>query len=358
MEALMKRSLLLALLATLPIGLALAAQPAGAQMREPAVALGREPGIALGREPYGIGLEGFAYPYPVQMLPLVNDGEQVRMAYMDVQPAAPNGRSVLLLHGRNFPSSYWAPVIKTLSEAGYRVVVPDQIGFGKSSKPVTDLHFDTLARNTLALMDHLQIAKFDIVAHSLGGMLGVRIVRAFPERVAHLLLAAPIGLEDYRLYVPPTPTEKILENEDRLTAEGYRKQLETNYSLKLPPEQVTPFIDARFNIKGSSEYPRWLRAFVNSAQMIYREPVVHEIPSIALPTLFVMGEDDHNAPGKPNAPETLRPKMGQNADLAKALAAKMPNAKAEVIPGVGHLVFLEAPTRFNELMLGFLAGKS
>jgi pimeloyl-ACP methyl ester carboxylesterase len=307
------------------------------------------------REPYGIGLEGFAYPYPVSMLPLTNDGEPVRMAYMDAAPAQPNGRVVVLLHGRNFPSSYWAPVIRTLNDAGYRVVVPDQIGFGKSSKPSTDLHFDTLARNTIALLDHLQIARADIVAHSLGGMLGVRIARAYPDRIGHLLLAAPIGLEDYRLYVPPTPTEKILENEDKLTAEGYRKQLETNYSLKLPPDQVTPFIDARFNIKGSSEYPRWLRAFVSSAQLIYREPVVHEIPLITQPTLFIMGADDHNAPGKPNAPEALRPKMGQNAELAKALAARMPNAQAEVIPNTGHLVFLEAPAKFNELILGFLA---
>jgi pimeloyl-ACP methyl ester carboxylesterase len=306
-------------------------------------------------EPYGIGLEGFAYPYPIDMLPLTNDGEPVRMAYMDVAPAAPNGRVVVLLHGRNFPSSYWAPVIKTLNDAGFRVVVPDQIGFGKSSKPTADLHFDTLARNTIALLDHLGIAKADIVAHSLGGMLGVRITRAYPDRVGHLLLAAPIGLEDYRLYVPPTPTEKILENEDKLTADGYRKQLEVNYALKLPPDQVTPFIDARFNIKGASEYPRWLRAFVNSAQMIYREPVAHEIPLISQPTLFIMGADDHNAPGKPNAPEALRPKMGQNADLAKALAAKMPNAGAEVIPNTGHLVFLEAPAKFNELMLAFLA---
>jgi pimeloyl-ACP methyl ester carboxylesterase len=234
-------------------------------------------------------------------------------------------------------------------------VVPDQIGFGKSSKPSADLHFDTLARNTIALLDHLQIAKADIVAHSLGGMLGVRIARAYPERVAHLLLAAPIGLEDYRFYVPPTPTEKIIETEDKLTADGYRKQLEVNYSLKLPPDQVTPFIDARFNIKGSSEYPRWLRAFVNSAQMIYREPVVHEIPLITEPTLFIMGADDHNAPGKPNAPEALRPKMGHNAELAEALAAKMPNAHAEVLPNAGHLVFLDAPAKFNELMLAFLA---
>src|SRR5207247_822508 len=148
---------------------------------------------------------------------------------------------------------------------------------------------------------------------------------------------------------------KILENEDKLTAEGYRKQLETNYALKLPPEQVTPFIDARFNIKGSAEYQRWLRAFVSSAQMIYREPVVHEIPLITQPTLFVMGADDHNAPGKPSAPEALRPKMGQNAELAQGLAARMPNAKAEVIGSVGHLVFLEAPEKFNQLMLAFLA---
>src|SRR5438552_17211632 len=151
------------------------------------------------REPYGIDLEGFAYPYPVKLLPLVNDGEQVRMAYMDVAPAQPNGRIVVLLHGRNFPSSYWAPVIKTLNEAGFRVVVPDQIGFGKSSKPSGELHFDTLARNTIALLDPLQIPNADIIAHSLGGMLAVAIARAYPDRINHLVLTAPIGLEDYRI---------------------------------------------------------------------------------------------------------------------------------------------------------------
>ena len=306
------------------------------------------------REPYGIALEGFAYPYPVHLLPVVNDGEQLRMAYMDVPPAQPNGRTVVLLHGRNFPSSYWAPVIKMLSEAGFRVVVPDQIGFGKSSKPIGELHFDTLARNTIALLDHLKIDKAEIVAHSLGGMLGVRIARAFPDRVAHLVLTAPIGLEDYRLYVPPIPTEKIIETEDKLTADGYRKQLQTNYAIKLPAEAITPFIDARFNIKGSPDYSRWLRAFVSSGQMIYREPVAHEIALITEPTLFIMGAADHNAPGRPNAPEALRAKMGENAELAKALAAKMPNARAEVIPDTGHLVFLEAPEKYKELVLGFL----
>ena len=287
-------------------------------------------------------------------MPLVNDGEPLRMAYMDVAPAQPNGRTVLLLHGRNFPSSYWEPVIRTLADAGFRVIVPDQIGFGKSSKPAGELHFDTLARNTVALLDHLQIAKTEIVAHSMGGMLAVRIARAYPDRVAHLVLTAPIGLEDYRQYAPPTPTEKILENEDKLTAEDYRKQLQVNYAIKLPPEQVTPFIDARFNIKNSAEYPRWLRAFASSAQMIYREPVVSEIPLVTQPTLFIMGADDHNAPGKANAPEALRGRMGQNAALARSLAALMPDAHAEILPNTGHLVFLEARAKYDELLLGFL----
>jgi pimeloyl-ACP methyl ester carboxylesterase len=320
-----------------------------------AFALSFAPSYAAEREPYGIGLEGFPYPYPVNLLPLVNDGEALRMAYMDIAPAQPNGRVVVLLHGRNFPSSYWAPEIKVLNEAGYRVIVPDQIGFGKSSKPTGELHFDNLARNTMTLLDHLGVAKTEIVAHSMGGMVAVRIARAWPDRVNHLVLAAPIGLEDYRMYVPPTPTEKIIENEDKLTADGYRKQLENNYSPKIPPEAITPFIDARFNIKGAADYQRSLRAFVSSGQMIYREPVVHEIPLIAVPTLFIMGADDHNAPGRPNAPEALRPKMGQNADLAKALAAKMTNGHAEVIENAGHLVFLDAPDRFNTLMLPFLA---
>jgi len=289
------------------------------------------------------------------MLPLTNDGEQLRMAYMDVAPAQPNGRVVVLLHGRNFPSSYWAPVIKTLSDAGFRVVVPDQVGFGKSSKPTGELHFDTLARNTIALLDHLQIAKTDIVAHSLGGMLGVRIARAYPDRINRLVLAAPIGLEDYRIYVPPTPTEKILENEDKLTAEGYRKQLENNYSPKIPPEQITPFIDARFNIKGASEYPRWLRAFVSSAQMIYREPVVHEIPLISGTHAVHHGRRRSQRAGQAERAGGVAAQDGPERRPCEGARGQMPNASAEVIANAGHLVFLDAPVKFNELMLAFLA---
>ena len=278
------------------------------------------PSFTLAAEPYGIGLEGFAYPYPVTILKLPSTSEELRMAYMDVKPAGPaNGRAVLLLHGRNFPSSYWEPAIKALTGAGYRVVVPDQVGFGKSSKPLAELSFDDLARHTAYLLDQLHLDRVDVVAHSLGGMLGVRFTRSYPARVDRLLLEAPIGLEDYRVYVPPVTTERLLQIEDALDADGYRRQLVTNYSLTLPPDQVTPFIESRMNIKGAADYPRWLRAFVNTYQMLYREPVVYDYPLIAQKTLFIMGANDHNAPGRPYAPENVRGKLGENAKLAHAV---------------------------------------
>ena len=79
----------------------------------------------------GIGLEHIEYPYPVHYLDLTIEGQPLRMAYMDVAPAAtPNGKTVVLLHGKSFSGDYWAHTIATLTGQGYRVIVPDQLGFG------------------------------------------------------------------------------------------------------------------------------------------------------------------------------------------------------------------------------------
>ena len=93
-----------------------------------------------------ITLEGVKYPYAGKFFPIHTEGQDIKMAYMDVAPTGTaNGKTVILFHGKNFGGYYWGNVIKALTAIGYRVVVPDQIGFGKSSKPFIHYSFHQLA---------------------------------------------------------------------------------------------------------------------------------------------------------------------------------------------------------------------
>ena len=85
---------------------------------------------------YGQELQGFQYPHPLKHFSFDSQGESLQMGYMDVSPSSkPNGRTAVLMHGKNFCGATWDDSIKALSSAGYRVVVPDQIGFCTSTKP-------------------------------------------------------------------------------------------------------------------------------------------------------------------------------------------------------------------------------
>ena len=86
-------------------------------------------------KPGSITSEDVDYPYPSKYLPLTLYGQDVRMAYMDVAPAGtPNGHTVMLFHGNNFAGFYFGNIIEALRKEGFRVIVPDQIGYGRSSK--------------------------------------------------------------------------------------------------------------------------------------------------------------------------------------------------------------------------------
>ena len=152
--------------------------------------------------PAGLNLENIEYPFPVRYIHSLQ-GEALKMAYMDVPTEKPNGKTVLLLHGKNFNGAYWEQTAKDLSRNGYRVVIPDQIGFGKSSKPQRIQYtFQLLAQNTRAVLDSLDIRTAAVLGHSMGGMLATRFALMYPARVEKLILENPIGLEDWKVKVP------------------------------------------------------------------------------------------------------------------------------------------------------------
>ena len=127
---------------------------------------------------YGPQLEGFDYPWPVSHFSFASQGETLEMAYMDVKPPAPNGKTAILLHGKNFCAATWQDTIAVLRDAGYRIIAPDQIGFCKSSKPKHyQFSFQQLAGNTRALIAALGLNRVTMFGHSTGGMLGMRYAR-------------------------------------------------------------------------------------------------------------------------------------------------------------------------------------
>ncbi len=325
----------------LPLVLLLWAAPAAAQATKPPEAL-------------GIAMEGYPYPHPVRFLPLSLQGQDVRMAYMDVAPTGkPNGRAVLLLHGKNFFGAYWRDTLRALSQAGYRVVVPDQVGFGKSSKPALDYSFHTLASNTKQLLDTLGIQKVVVVGHSMGGMLATRFARLFPDTTTHLVLENPIGLEDYRFFVPWRSTEDLYRDQLGATEESMRKYQKTYYVTWRP--EYDEYVQVPFRQTLSAEYPRLAWVSAATEQMIYQQPVVHEFPLVRAPVLLVIGQEDRTVVGRGRVSPEVLPKHGQYPELGKRTAKAFPNATLVELPNVGHIPHFEAPEKWHQALLGFLA---
>ncbi len=307
-------------------------------------------------EPLGICLEGWPYPGPIKFVALEMAGEPVRMAYMDFLPeGAGNGRTVLLLHGKNFDSSYWAGPIAFLRRAGFRLVVPDQIGFNKSSKPLCAYTFDALAANTAALADLLGLEKFAVLGHSTGGMLAVRLASLYPRRVSQLALEDPIGLIDYRLYIPPQTVETLEAAERAQTEQSYRAFV-ARYFPKLPPAEYEPFVLWRARMMGSGDYPRFLRVVALTYQMIYQNPVRGLFGGLRPPVLLMAGDQDHGIPLVSYAPPEMRGKIPGLIDAARDVAREFPSWKLVEFAGVGHVPHLEAPKDFENAVLGFLNG--
>ena len=305
-------------------------------------------------EPLGAAMEGWAYPYPVQTLEFEQGGRLLRMAYMDVKPAQANGKTVVLFHGKNFGADYWENTLRALSAQGYRVIAPDQIGFGKSSKPEMPYTFSDLVANNVRLLDHLKVERVAIVANSMGGMLGVHFARQQPQRVTALVLENPLGLEDYVPSIPPQATANLVKLEMAQTTTSYRNFIKAYFKDNYRPE-FERFVEQFSRVQRSSEYPRVARVSALTYQMIYDGQIYNELPKLTVPTLLAIGQLDRTVFGRRFAPPESVKSLGNFPQLGKDAQKRIPGAQLVEFEKVGHVPHLEAPDRFHSALLTFLA---
>jgi pimeloyl-ACP methyl ester carboxylesterase len=297
----------------------------------------------------------FAYPYPVSYFELESQRQPLRMAYIDAAAPQPNGRTVALLHGKNFGAGDWATTIASLNRAGFRVIAPDQIGFGKSSKPERyQFTFAQLAANTRALLASLGIPRSIVVGHSMGGMLAVRYAVTYPEATERLVLVDPIGLEDYAALVPPRTVDDWYAQELKQTPESIQAyQREAYYGGAWKPE----YEEHTRLLAGWTRHPDWWRVAWDSAlttDMIFTQPIVHDLPRIRAPTLLIIGLRDRTALGKAFARPEVARTMGDYTRLGKEAQRRIPGAKLVELSGVGHVPQVEAFPAFEQALLGFI----
>ncbi|MDV7139485.1 alpha/beta hydrolase [Maribacter sp. TH_r10] len=302
-----------------------------------------------------IMLTNYEYPFEVEYIEIDAQKQKLKMAYMDINKARNNGKTIMLLHGKNFNGAYWETTINALTTVGYRIIVPDQIGFGKSSKPDSyQYSFQALAKNTKAILDSLGISKTAVLGHSMGGMLATRFALMYPEVTEKLILENPIGLEDWKLVVPYQTIDQWYAAELKKTAESIKAyQLKYYYDGKWKSE-YDQWVQLLSGWTFNSDYPliAWNAAL--TYDMIFNQPVLYEFKNIKCPTLLIIGTRDRTALGKALVPEKVRPTMGLYSELGKKTHQKIPNSELVEIENVGHLPHIESFEEFIDPLKTFL----
>ena len=292
--------------------------------------------------PISINLEEIEYPYPVKYMNFSVYGEEMRLAYMDVAPTGPaNGRTVIFHHGGFYYGWYWSEQVKALTQAGYRVVVKDRLGWGKSSKPLIPYSINLWAANTARLMDHLGIEQAALVGHSIGGQMVTRFAFLYPERITHLVTVNQMGLTDRRAGRGFKPLTGEVDADPDMEA-YYASQLRwasRNYSAWRP--EYLEHIRIRYGQRLSGDWPRMAYVSKLTSHMRTMDTIVNDWQHIQTKTLILGGEEDYPT----------------FAEEARHAADMLPNGEAFLIPGIGHNPHEEAPDIVNkELVRFFEAG--
>lgn len=281
------------------------------------------------------------------------------MAYLDVAPTAPaNGRTALLLHGKNFCAATWEGTIRDLAARGYRVIAPDQIGFCKSSKPAGyQYSFHALATLTDALLERAGVKNVSVIGHSTGGILAVRLALLYPGRVDRLVLVNPLGLNDTLADgVRYTDLGQLRAEEaktDRASIKAYQQRV--YYDGRWKPE-YDRWVDMVAGQYASADGDIVREAQARLSDMIQTQPVATELRDVRRPVTLIIGQKDKTAFRANAAPEPVRAKVRTVPQAAESAVKAFPDARLKRIADLGHSPQVEDPARFHAILARALAG--
>ena len=308
---------------------------------------------------FGARLERFTYAWPVETMKATVVGQPAEMAFMDVAPVNPNGRTVVLLHGKNFCGATWESSARALLAQGYRVIIPDQLGFCKSSKPAAmQYSFELLATLTHRLLQSRGVTRATLVGHSLGGMLAMRYAIMFPSEVERLVLVNPLGLIDRSEEgLPYTDVDTLWAGEKRTSYASIKAYQQANYYHGTWRPAYDRWVWMLAGMYRGTGRDQMALAQAKTTEMIKTQPVAHELYRLVPPTTVLVGTLDRTAYGRQQVPASLQKFLLAIPQLAPDAVKKMPRGTLVRLDGLGHAPQVEDPARFEAVLIQALGAR-
>jgi 3-oxoadipate enol-lactonase len=263
----------------------------------------------------------------------------LRITYDVIGDGIADGPPVVFLHGLSNHRWMWAPQLATVTTAGYRAVLIDLPGHGRSD-PVTEPTTTVdLAHDVVAVLDHLGEAQAVLCGLSLGAMVALQLLVDHPDRVRAALVAST----GPSLTFPGAAGQIAGWNELWRSENGPVRRLDATWSFLTT-------LQFRTSPTGKAFCDSW-RAVLRTvsgeglagvATGLLQFDTTASLQSVRVPVLVVGGQHDSLA----------------GPDIIRVTASLIPGSRVEIVTGAGHLVNLERPDAFNRLLAGFLAGLS
>ncbi|MEM9967361.1 MAG: haloalkane dehalogenase [Pseudomonadota bacterium] len=282
------------------------------------------------------------FPYAPQYLEVDDtEGGKLRLHYIDEGPRA--GAPVLLLHGEPTWCYLYRHMIPPLLAAGYRVIAPDLIGFGRSDKPTEQSDY-TYLRHVIWMNDavrQLDLQGITLFAQDWGGLIGLRVVAQMPERFARLVLgntALPTGdrpmgpaFESWRSY----SQEVEVFNAGRIVYGGTTSKLTeaevAAYNAPFPDETYQP---------GARRFPMLVPNHPDDPAAPANRAAWKVLQKLEIPVLTTFGADDKVMSG-----------------VEQIFQKRMPGARGQdhvVLPGAGHFLQEDVGPELAQRIIDFI----
>lgn len=243
-----------------------------------------------------------------------------------------SGSPLLAIMGLTGARYHWRGFPERFADS-FRVVTFDNRGVGETSAPKGPYTAAQMANDALALLDHLGIEKAAVLGVSMGGMIAQELALAAPARVTKLVLGCTSFGGRTAIPVPPE-TVMAFGNVGR-GPDALRRVIELNFSETWRAANAATVTEL---LEHGLAHRMTPAGFQGQLGAVATHDSYARIAQISAPTLVISGDEDHLIP----------------VENSRLIAGLIPNARTEILPGVGHMFWIEAADAAATAIRGFL----